>query len=265
MSILSLRQLNIMGKQRHIVKDLSLDVQEGEWSALVGQSGSGKSMTAMAICQLLAPNLQAKGEIWYGEKNLLTLSSSEIRKIRGKRLAYIFQDYQGSFTPFLTIGQHFDEYQRTHLNLSKKARRQQAVKALISVGLNEDIYGRYPFQLSGGQLQRVSISIALLLEPDILIADEPTTALDSVSSFKVLKLLSRLQKETGCAVLFITHDLRHVKKYADRIAVMKDGAIIEIGDKNQVLNHPQHAYTNKLIQSSPSLSRIPFELEGVSG
>lgn len=174
MSILSLRQLHIIGKQNHIVKDLSLDVQEGEWFALVGQSGSGKSMTAMAICQLLAPNLQAKGEIWYGEKNLLTLSSSEIRKVRGKRLAYIFQDYQGSFTPFLTIGQHFDEYQRTHLNLSKKARRQQAVNALISVGLNEDIYGRYPFQLSGGQLQRVSISIALLLEPDILIADEPT-------------------------------------------------------------------------------------------
>ncbi|KRF54685.1 dipeptide/oligopeptide/nickel ABC transporter ATP-binding protein [Bacillus sp. Soil745] len=265
MSILSVRQLHIMGKQNHIVKDLSLDVQEGEWFALVGQSGSGKSMTAMAICQLLAPNLQAKGEIWYGEKNLLTLSSSEIRKVRGKRLAYIFQDYQGSFTPFLTIGQHFEEYQRTHLNLSKKARRQQAVNALISVGLNEEIYGRYPFQLSGGQLQRVSISMALLLEPDILIADEPTTALDSVSSFKVLQLLSKLQKETGCAILFITHDLRHVRKYADRIAVMKDGAIIETGDKNQVLNHPQHAYTNELIQSSPSLRRIPFKLEGVSG
>ncbi|MCK1992019.1 ABC transporter ATP-binding protein [Peribacillus muralis] len=265
MSILSVRQLHIMGKHNHIVKNLSFDVHEGEWFALVGQSGSGKSMTAMAIGQLLAPNLQAKGEIWYGERNLLALSPSEIRKIRGKRLAYIFQDYQGSFTPFLTIGQHFDEYQKTHLSLSKKARRQQAVKALISVGLKEDIYSRYPFQLSGGQLQRVSISMALLLKPDILIADEPTTALDSVSSFKVLELLSRLQKETGCAVLFITHDLRHVKKYADRIAVMKDGAIMEIGDKDQVLNHPQHAYTNELIQSSPSLRRMPFKLEGVSG
>ncbi|MDW7615899.1 ABC transporter ATP-binding protein [Peribacillus simplex] len=265
MSILSVRHLKIMGKQNQIVKDLSLELYEGEWFALVGQSGSGKSMTVMAIGQLLAQNLQAKGEIWYGGKNLLTLSTSEIRQIRGKRLAYIFQDYQGSFTPFLTIGQHFEEYQRTHLNLSKKARHKQAVNALISVGLNEGIYSRYPFQLSGGQLQRVSISIALLLEPDILIADEPTTALDSVSSFKVLQLLSRLQEETGCAILFITHDLRHVRKYADRIAVMKDGTIVETGDKNQVLNHPQHTYTNKLIQSSPSLSRIPFKLEGVSG
>ncbi|MFD6207042.1 ABC transporter ATP-binding protein [Peribacillus sp. NPDC060253] len=265
MSILSVRQLYIMGKQNHIVKDLSLDVQEGEWFALVGQSGSGKSMTAMAICQMLASNLEARGEIWYGEKNLLTLSSSEIRKIRGKCLAYIFQDYQGSFTPFLTIGQHFEEYQRTHLNLSKKARCKQAVEALISVGLNEDIYSKYPFQLSGGQLQRVSISIALLLEPDILIADEPTTALDSVSSFKVLQLLSKLQKETGCAILFITHDLRHVKKYADRIAVMKDGAIIEAGDKNLVLDHPQHPYTRRLIQSAPSLKRSTCRLEGVSG
>ncbi|MFE4426368.1 ABC transporter ATP-binding protein [Peribacillus butanolivorans] len=266
MSILTVNHLSVIGKQNRIVKDISLDIHKGEWFALVGQSGSGKSMTAMAIGQLLAPNLQAKGEIWYQEKNLLTLSSSEMRKIRGKHLAYIFQDYQGSFTPFLTIGQHFEEYQRTHLKLSKKARRQQAVEALISVGLYEDIYRRYPFQLSGGQLQRVSISIVLLLKPDILIADEPTTALDSVSSFKVLQLLSRLQVEIGCAILFITHDLRHVKKYANRIAVMKEGVIIETGDKNQVLNHPQHAYTDKLIQSSPSLrSRSSLTLEGVSG
>ncbi|WP_285765822.1 ABC transporter ATP-binding protein [Peribacillus sp. SI8-4] len=265
MNLLSIRQLHIMGKQNHIVKGLSFDVREGEWLAIVGQSGSGKSMTAMAIGRLLAPNLQAKGEIWYEGKNVLTLSDPAIRRLRGKRLAYIFQDYQSSFTPFLTIGQHFDEYQRTHLALSKQARRRQAVNALASVGLDGEIYSRYPFQLSGGQLQRVSISLALLLKPDVLIADEPTTALDSVSSFKILELLSRLKADTGCAILFITHDLRHVRKYADRIGVMKAGVMIESGDKNQVLNHPEHPYTASLIHASRSLKKSSMKHEGALG
>lgn len=256
MSILTVNHLSIAGRQNGIVHDISFEIHEGEWFALVGQSGSGKSMTASAIGQLLSPNLQVTGEIWYEDKNLKTLSSSEMRQIRGKRMSYIFQDYQGSFTPFLTIERHFEEYQRRHLTLSKTDRIQQAKSALVSVGLSEEIYTRYPFQLSGGQLQRVSIAIALLLKPDILIADEPTTALDSVSSFRVLELLSRMQEETGCAIMFITHDLRHVKKYADRIAVMKDGIIIETGDKNAVLNHPKHAYTDLLIKSSPSLRSL---------
>ncbi len=264
MSILTVNHVSIAGRQNRIVHHISFEIHEGEWFALVGQSGSGKSMTASAIGQLLPTNLQATGEIWYEDKNLITLSSSEMRQIRGKRLSYIFQDYQGSFTPFLTIGRHFEEYQRRHLTLSRTERIQQAKSALVSVGLSEEFYTRYPFQLSGGQLQRVSIAIALLLKPDILIADEPTSALDSVSSFRVLELLSRMQEETGCAILFITHDLRHVKKYADRIAVMKDGVIIETGDKNKVLNHPKHAYTDLLIQSSPSLrNTIPLSSVGV--
>ena len=264
MSIVKVEKLSVTTMEKRIVKDISFDIREGEWLALVGQSGSGKSLTAMAIGQLLAPNLQATGVISYRWDNLLTLSHSQMRKIRGKSIAYIFQDYQGSFTPFLTIGKHFEEYQRAHLSLSKKARRQQAVHALKAVGLSEEIYHRYSFQLSGGQLQRVSISLALLLKPDILIADEPTTALDSVSSFKVLQVLSMLQKETGCAILFITHDLRTVRNYADRITVMKDGEIIETGDKYQVLTHPKHAYTDQLIRSSlplrPRHESITYEV-----
>lgn len=264
MSILTVNHLSIAGRHNGIVHDISFEIHEGEWFALVGQSGSGKSMTASAIGQLLPTNLQATGEIGFEDKNLITLSSSEMRHIRGKHLSYIFQDYQGSFTPFLTIGSHFEEYQRRHLTLSKAERVQQAKSALVSVGLSEEIYTRYPFQLSGGQLQRVSIAIALLLKPEILVADEPTSALDSVSSFRVLELLSRMQEETGCAILFITHDLRHVKKYADRIAVMKDGVIIETGHKNEVLNHPKHTYTDLLIKSSPSLrGTIPLTSVGV--
>lgn len=264
MNILTVNQLSVTGKQNRIVNDISFKIEAGEWFALVGQSGSGKSITSSAIGQLLSPNLQATGEIIYAGSNLLALSPSEMSKIRGKRLSYIFQDYQGSFTPFHTIGTHFEEYQRRHLDLSKIARKQQAKQALVSVGLSEEIYTRYPAQLSGGQLQRVSIAIALLLKPDLLIADEPTTALDSVTSFKVLELLSQLQVETGCAILFITHDLRHVRKYANRIAVMKDGVIIETGNKDQMLNHPKHAYTELLIQSSPSLrTMLSRSTEGV--
>lgn len=264
MNVLTVNHLSVTGKQNRIVNDISFEIQKGEWFALVGQSGSGKSMTASAIGQLLSPNLQATGEINYAGSNLLALSPSEMRKIRGKHLSYIFQDYQGSFTPFLTIGSHFEEYQQRHLDLSQTARKQQAKQALVSVGLSEEIYMRYPVQLSGGQLQRVSIAIALLLKPDLLIADEPTTALDSVTSFKVLELLSQLQAETGCAILFITHDLRHVRKYADRIAVMKDGVIIETGNKDQILNHPKQAYTELLIHSSPSLRTMhSLSTEGV--
>ncbi|WP_342771447.1 ABC transporter ATP-binding protein [Paenibacillus sambharensis] len=252
MSMITVHHLSVAGSHNRIVHDISFDIKEGEWLALVGQSGSGKSMTASAIGQLLPPNLKAAGEVAYKGKNLLTLSASEMRQIRGKHVSYIFQDYQGSFTPFLTIGRHFEEYQQRHLSLPRSERVRQAKSALVSVGLSEDMYTRYPSQLSGGQLQRVSIAIALLLKPDLLIADEPTTALDSVSSFRVLELLSRLQKETGCAILFITHDLRHVKKYADRIAVMKDGRIIEAGSKHEVLNNPREAYTELLIQSTPA-------------
>lgn len=266
MSVLTVNKLSIFRADTALVKEISFQIQRGEWLALVGQSGSGKSVTSAAIGQLLPPNLRAEGEILYENQNLVTLRQSKMRQLRGKRLSYVFQDYQGSFTPFLTIGQHFEEYQRTHLRLSKSARREQAEEALVSVGLKKELYGRYPFQVSGGQLQRISIALALLLKPDILIADEPTTALDSISSFKVLELLSHLQKETGCAILFITHDLRHAVKYADRVAVMKEGEIVEEGGMQQVLHSPEHPYTKRLIEASPFLKRrLDFLHEEVSG
>ncbi|HSI68474.1 MAG TPA: ABC transporter ATP-binding protein [Planococcus sp. (in: firmicutes)] len=264
--MLTVNELSIFHAKTALVKSISFQIEKGEWLALVGQSGSGKSVTSAAIGQLLPPNLHAAGEILYENQNLVTLRASGMRRLRGKRLSYVFQDYQGSFTPFLTIGQHFEEYQRTHLRLSRSARKEQAEQALVSVGLKKEIYIRYPFQLSGGQLQRISIALALLLKPDILIADEPTTALDSISSFKVLELLARLQKETGCAILFITHDLRHAVKYADRVAVMKEGEIVEEGGMQQVLHHPAHPYTKQLIEASPFLNRpLNFSAEEVLG
>jgi len=253
--ILSIEEISISSREKKIVDNVSLSIRNGEWYALVGQSGSGKSLLSQAIGQMLSPNLQVEGKILFKDKDLMSLSSKQMRTIRGRKLSYIFQDYQGSFTPFRTIGQHFEEYQRAHGILDRETRKTNSISALDSVGLDEDLYNRYPFQLSGGQLQRVSIALALLLSPDLLIADEITTALDSVSGHRILELLAKRQKETGCAILFITHDWRHVKRYATRLAVMKEGQIVESGGKHRILDHPQHEYTKQLIQAAPKLGR----------
>ncbi|MEM1503746.1 ABC transporter ATP-binding protein [Domibacillus sp. 8LH] len=253
--ILSIEQVSISSKEKRIVDDVSLSVREGEWYALVGQSGSGKTLLSQAIGRMLSPQLQVEGKILFKGEDLLSSSHKQMRAIRGRKLSYIFQDYQGSFTPFKTIGQHFEEYQKAHGMRNAKERKKQAIEALNSVGLDEGLYGRYPFQLSGGQLQRASIALALLLSPDLVIADEITTALDSVSGHRILELLAKRQKETGCAILFITHDWRHVRRYATRLAVMKEGQIIESGGKHRILDHPQHDYTKQLIQAAPILGR----------
>ncbi|WP_019535894.1 ABC transporter ATP-binding protein [Paenibacillus ginsengihumi] len=254
--MLSIRQVSIRSGAKKLVDNVSLSVREGDWYALVGQSGSGKTLLSQAIGRMLPPNLRAEGSIFYKERDVLALSSEPMRTIRGSKLSYVFQDYQGSFTPFRTIGQHFEEYQKAHGCFDSRARQRNALDALDSVGLDESVYKRYPFQLSGGQLQRVSIAMALLLSPDLLIADEITTALDSVSGHRILELLAKRQKETGFAILFITHDWRPVKRYANRIAVMKEGQVVEAGEKDHVLDRPQHAYTKQLIDAAPTLDRV---------
>jgi peptide/nickel transport system ATP-binding protein len=262
--ILSVDQLSISSREKKIVKNVSLSIREGEWFALVGQSGSGKSLLSQAIGRMLSPNLQVTGKILFRGGDLLTLTKKEMRTLRGPKLSYIFQDYQGSFTPFRTIGQHFEEYQKAHGIQDRKTRKKNTMEALDSVGLDEAFYKRYPFQLSGGQLQRISIAIALLLSPDLLIADEITTALDSVSGHRILELLANKQKETGCTILFITHDWRHVRRYATRLAVMKEGNIIETGGKHRILDHPNHEYTKQLIQAAPIIGKgLPSGLQEV--
>lgn len=253
--ILSIEELSIAGRDRTIVDNVSLAVREGEFMALVGQSGSGKSLLSQSIGQLLPPNLHASGQILFEGSNLLERTPKEMRALRGSRISYIFQDYQGAFTPFRSIGGHFDEYQKVHGEKSASVRKTKAAEALESVGLDAALLRRYPFQLSGGQLQRAAIATSLLLSPRLLIADEATTALDSVSGHRVLELLVAKQKETGCAILFITHDWRHVRRYANRLSVMKEGRIVESGGKHRILDHPQHEYTRKLIDAAPVLSR----------
>ncbi|WP_096186895.1 ABC transporter ATP-binding protein [Evansella halocellulosilytica] len=253
--ILSMNEMTIRSQKKKIVDQVSLSIREGDWYALVGQSGSGKSILSQSIGQMLPSHLYVEGSVMFKEQDLLKLSDKEIRTVRGKELSYIFQDYQGSFTPFRKIGQHFDEYLKVHGVPLKRKRYDKAIEALESVGLTEVYYHRYPFQLSGGQLQRAAIAISLLLSPNLVIADEITTALDSVSGHRVLEMLAKKQKEMGCSILFITHDWRHVRRYANRLAIMKDGKIVESGGKHRILDHPKHEYTKQLIKAAPILDK----------
>ncbi|KIL49298.1 ABC transporter ATP-binding protein [Jeotgalibacillus soli] len=262
MTVLAISDLTIQHRKTMIVQNIEMSVDEGDWFALVGESGSGKSVTAAAIGGLLPRELKAaSGSILLDGKNLVNLKERELRKYRGTVISYIFQDYQGAFTPFMKIGAQLDEMLRTHTNHSKKERKERALHSLKLVELPEErVYNSYSFQLSGGQLQRAAIAMAMILEPKLLIADEPTTALDSMTAANILQLMADLKEKAGCAVFFITHDLRHVRKYANKVAIMRNGVIVESGMKSNVFHQPKHEYTKALFEAIPSLRKTSARL-----
>lgn len=266
MSVLKITDLEITHRKTTLVKNVNLTIRRGEWFALVGESGSGKSITAASVGGLLPSELTiTSGKICFQEIDLMRLSEKEFQNVRGREIAYIFQDYQGAFTPFITIGKQFDEMLKTHTSLSKKERVELSLLTLKNVALPEErVYKSYPFQLSGGQVQRAAIAMATMLKPKLLIADEPTTALDSLTALKVLELIADLQAQTKCAVLFITHDLRHVRKYANKMAIMLNGEIVEHGEKEIIFQQPQHSYTKQLFAAIPPLKNPPSRLLTVS-
>ncbi len=251
--MLTIDRVSISHRSATIIHEVSLSINQGEWMALVGESGSGKSLLSQAVGRMLPRGMKMSGNVMLGDKDLGVLPKNGMKSILGRDIAYISQDYHGSFTPFFTVGAHFKEYGKAH-GLRREEYRQKTGEALTSVGL-AGMESRYPSELSGGQLQRIAIALALFLSPRLVIADEITTALDSVTGHRILQLLASRQKETGCSVLFITHDWRTVRRYADRIAVMKDGNIVEAGGKHRILDHPRHEYTKRLIESAPVLGR----------
>ncbi|MDA7027067.1 ABC transporter ATP-binding protein [Bacillus sp. CLL-7-23] len=265
MPILSVQHLSISDQQKDIVKNVSFSIGKGEWFACLGESGSGKSLTASAIVRLLPSHITvSSGNVVFGEQNLLQLTRKEIQMIRGKEIACIFQDYQGTFTPFMRIGKQIDEMVKTHTDWSYKQRKDEILRSFKEINLPETrVYESYPFQLSGGQLQRAAIAQALVLKPKLIIADEPTTALDSITAANVLKQLELLRGKTNCAVFFITHDLRLVKRYADRASVMLNGEIVESGSAESLIKHPKHDVTKRLFSAIPSLKK-PAETGVVS-
>ena len=240
----------------HEVTDhLSLTLDEGEVVCLVGESGCGKSVTAMSLLGLLGPGGSVtEGSICYEDRDLLTLSEKELDQIRGKEISIIFQDPMSSLNPVFTIGYQIMEGLRIHLGLKKREAWVRAVELLARVGMKEPelVMKSYPHTLSGGMRQRAIIAMALACNPKLLIADEPTTALDVSVQAQIMELLKRLQKEFRMAVLLITHDMGVVSHMADRVLVMYAGQIVEEAEAEELFRHPSHPYTRALLAAIPT-------------
>lgn len=250
------------------VQALSLSIDRGETFALVGESGCGKSMTAMALLRLLPENaLIRSGEMRLGDDDIFALREQDMQTVRGRRMSVIFQEPATSLNPVMTIGDQITEAIRHHLGLDQKDAWTRAVKWLERVGLPEPerrMKG-YPFELSGGQLQRVMIAIALSAEPDLLIADEPTTALDVTIQAQILALLQELQRERGMALMLITHDLAVVKGMAQRVALMYAGQIVEVADAPEFFGRPLHPYARLLLDAMPDATKRGTSLAAIEG
>jgi len=239
----------------YAVRNVSFDIGKGETVALVGESGSGKTVSALSILRLLPyPSAShPSGEIIFEGKDLLRMKESEIRRVRGNRISIIFQEPMTSLNPLHTVEKQVSEVLKIHHGMSNTAARKRTLELLTKVGIRdpESRLSAYPHQLSGGQRQRVMIAMALANEPDLLIADEPTTALDVTIQAQILDLLKDLQRELGMALLLITHDLGIVRKMADRTCVMKDGEIVERGAAEDIFTAPKHPYTKQLLEAEP--------------
>ncbi|MFO1082877.1 MAG: ABC transporter ATP-binding protein [Reyranellaceae bacterium] len=244
------------GDRGNAVQNVSFTVKRGEIVCLVGESGSGKSVIAFTVMGLLAKALKpTAGEILLEGENVLTASEDRLRELRCTRMSMIFQEPMTALNPVMTCGEQIDEVLSTHTKLDAAARRAKILGILGRVKLPEPerIYGSYPHQLSGGQRQRIMIAMALVLDPVLLIADEPTTALDVTTQAEILKLVAELQASQGTGVLFITHDFGVVAEIAHRVAVLRWGELVEMGPTEQILSRPQNAYTRMLISSVPSI------------
>ena len=247
------------GSPRQItaVRDLSLQIAEGEALGLVGESGSGKSVTSLSILRLLPPDAQISGELRFGGRNMLQISDREMRDVRGARIAMIFQEPMTALNPVMRVGDQIAEAVLAHGGErgAKSKARKLAIEAMRDVGIpdHERRARDYPHQLSGGMRQRVMIAMAIVNRPQLLIADEPTTALDVTIQAQILELLADLRHKFGWAMLFISHDLAVVSNVCDRIAVMYAGSLVELGKSADVFAQPAHPYTRGLLECSPTL------------
>ena len=258
MSLLDVKNLRVSfrqdGQVSAAVKGVSFHVDRGEVVALVGESGSGKSVTALSTVSLLGDSAIVEGSVTYDGHQMIGASEQRLMEVRGNDISFIFQEPMTSLNPLHTIQKQMAESLALHQGLTGDAVRTRIIELLTKVGIRDpqDRLDAYPHQLSGGQRQRVMIALALANKPDILIADEPTTALDVTIQAQILELLAELQKSENMGMLFITHDLGIVRRIADRVCVMKDGEIVETGPTVEIFDNPQHPYTRKLLEAEPS-------------
>lgn len=271
--VLEVRDLEVTfktyGGTVQAVRGVNFDVYKGETLAIVGESGSGKSVTSSAIMGLIPspPGEITRGNVQFKGKDLTKLSKKDMREIRGVDISMIFQDPMTALNPTLKIGDQLTEGIRQHQKLSKAQANEKALEMMKLVGIPnpEERLKQYPHQFSGGMRQRIVIAIALMCEPELLIADEPTTALDVTIQAQILELFEEIQKKTGVSIILITHDLGVVAKIAHRIAVMYAGKIVEIGTKREVFYQPEHPYTQGLLNSVPRLDLKGKPLEPIEG
>ena len=262
-SLISIRNLSVEfsneGEKSIAVKNSSIEIKKGELVAIVGESGSGKSVTALSLLQLLPKQSVVKGKVFFFQKekqpvDIIKLSAAALNEIRGKSIAMIFQEPMTSLNPVFTCGQQVMEAIQLHQKVNAKKAKEKTITLFKKVKLPDPaaIINRYPHQLSGGQKQRVMIAMAMSCNPSLLIADEPTTALDVTVQKTILELIKELQQQNDMGVILITHDLGVVADIADKIVVMYKGEIVEQGDAAAILQSPQHAYTKALLACRPA-------------
>jgi ABC-type microcin C transport system duplicated ATPase subunit YejF len=271
-NLLAIKDLTLVTgpvKTPRVLVDIEeLFIQKGETLALAGETGSGKTLTALSILRLYpSRTIRAiHGRIDFGGINLLDCDKKELKALRGKEIAMIFQDPMSALNPVYKVGTVITEIIRTHFSVSRTQAKERAHEAFEYAGLSPagEMLERYPHQLSGGQRQRVCIAMAVSCEPQLLIADEPTTALDVTIQSQILRLIDRLKREKGLSVLFITHNLGIVSQIADRLAVMRNGKVVEAGETGRMLRKPQHPYTRMLLDAIPAFNeqrdRLPVML-----
>ncbi|MFX0560756.1 ABC transporter ATP-binding protein [Tepidibacillus infernus] len=252
----------------NVIDGVNFYVKKGESLGIVGESGSGKSVTSLSVMGLLPLNGKVKhGSIQFKDKNIVNLSKKDLRNIRGKEIAMIFQEPMTSLNPVYTVGSQIIEVIRTHKKVSKKEAKEHAIKMLKLVGIPraEQVVDEYPHQLSGGMRQRVMIAMAMSLHPELLIADEPTTALDVTIQAQILDLMKKLQREMEMSIILITHDLGVVSEICDRVVVMYAGQVVEEAEIDDLFDHPKHPYTIGLIESIPTLEEEKEYLYSIPG
>ncbi|QXT40813.1 ABC transporter ATP-binding protein [Gymnodinialimonas ceratoperidinii] len=260
--VLDVRDLKTVFRTRrgevHAVNDVSFRLKAGELLGVVGESGSGKSVTMMSLIRLLPmpPAEIRKGEVLFGDRDLMQISEDELRAIRGARIGMVFQDPMTSLNPVFNVGFQLMEPLRKHMGLDKKAARRRSIELLELVGIPdaERRLKDYPHQFSGGMRQRVMIAIALACDPEVLIADEPTTALDVTIQAQILELVKELRQKLGMAIVWITHDLGVIAGIADRVMVMYGGQVVEEGPVRELFDRPSHPYTKMLLETIPSIT-----------
>lgn len=240
-----------------IVEDISFLLERRQSLGIVGESGSGKSMTVKGMLGLTEPQMKAAGTVYFGGKDILKMKTNAMRNIRARHINLILQDAMSAFDPLDTIGKQMNETLRENLGITKEEAKQISLNELERIGMNEasQVLKRYPHQLSGGMLQRCMIAIAVAVKPDVIIADEPTTALDAITQSEVIQTFQRLHHQLGTSFIFISHDLGVIQQLTQDVLVMKDGRQVEYGRTIDVFQHPQNAYTKYLVDTRIKLTR----------